>query len=248
MESCSHLLIHFLGHSPLRCINRPSSSHRLPSQQTVTCLSAYSHSYVFKQSFSPSSPLTSMLTNLFLFTLQGGFYLKCVFQRNHSLSGWPCKLSMKTLALMCSSYQEFPSDLNFLPLICPSLCIDFMTDLSVFVFTQVTDFTTWDGRQSVSLEPSKTYTSDPRSPAAAFFVCFPFLLYHMASGILVPEPRVEPTPAPPPLPWKNRILTTEPPGSPLLPLICDFTPLNLSFLICRMGTIISFTLCHCGEG
>lgn len=105
---------------------------------------------------------------------------------------------MKTLALMCSSYQEFPSDLNFLPLICPSLCIDFMTDLSVFVFTQVTDFTTWDGRQSVSLEPSKHTHLIPGLLLLLFFVCFPFLLYHMASGILVPEPRVEPTPAPPP--------------------------------------------------
>ena len=50
------------------------------------------------------------------------------------LDGLVC-CPMKTLALRCSSYQEFPSDLNCLPLICPSLSIDFMTDLSVFVFT-----------------------------------------------------------------------------------------------------------------
>ena len=30
--------------------------------------------------------------------------------------------------------------------------------------------------------------------------------------------------------------------------ICDFTPLRLSCLICRMRTIISSTLCACGEG
>lgn len=107
------------------------------------------------------------------------------------LGGLVC-CPMKTLAVMCSSYQEFPSDLNFLPVICPSLCVDF----SLCVHSQVTDFTTWAGRQGASLEPSK---HTHLIPGLLLLLFFSFLLYHMASGILVPEPKVEPIPAPPPL-------------------------------------------------
>lgn len=134
--ACSHLLIHFLGHSPLCCINLPSSSHRLPSQ-------ADSHSPVcllILTLMCSNSPSLHCPTHLHA---HKSFCLLCKEDFTWNVSSkeiipYPGGLvccPMKTLALRCSSYQEFPSDLNFLPLICPSLSIDFMTDLSVFVFT-----------------------------------------------------------------------------------------------------------------
>lgn len=174
MESCSHLLIHFLGHSPLWYINRPSSSHRLPSQQTVTCLSAYSHSYVFKQSLSPS-PHSPPCSQIFLFTLQGGFYLKCVFQRNHSLYGWPCKLSSENAGTHVLFLSRIPFRSKFLTSDL-SLSVYWLHDWPVSLCIHSGYRLHNMGREAKCFTWAlKTYASDPRSPAAAFFfVCLFF--------------------------------------------------------------------------
>ena len=112
--------------------------------------------------------LTGSVTLLYFWStwyLQGGFYLKCVFQRNHSLSGWPRMLSNENAGSHVLFLSRIPFRSKFLTCDLP-FCVCWLQSLCSLSGYRLHNMG-WEAR--CFTWALKTHTSDPRSPAAAFF-------------------------------------------------------------------------------